>query len=372
MDVRLRIGCGAEIPILAPFERGCSNNAGGLPPNRRVRAGATAMVRARAAPARPRHPRPARALPPRRRVREEVGRRHPASASRASEKDAAQELGFPAFATKNTTRVGGARPGRRRRRARRRRSSPPRTPATQPHAVALVDKNDWRAGIAAGLLMSGSLRAPILLTDGDKIPTATQDALDALAPKGAKTAGGAQVIRVGDAPQARRSAQRPDRRRATRSPWRAAIDRFSAAADRRSSDRVIVVSSAAPRVRDAGRRLGREGRRPGALRPPRRHPRPDTGGDRLPPAAEDLRPRARRRWSASAVVRAAAEARHRDAHLRGGPGRQLDRLRALRRRVLRLGRRRPGPRPARSPTRSARSTPPRRRRSRPAAATARC
>jgi hypothetical protein len=163
---------------------------------------------------------------------------------KGGEEDAAQELGFPAFATKNTTRVGGHDPVADAAGAAQAVFSA-RTPATQPNAVALVDKDDWRAGIAASLLMSGSLRAPVLLTDGDKIPSATQDALDALAPKGAKTAGGTQVIRIGDAPKPEglRSVQVSGK-----DPFALAraIDRYASAADRHSSDRVVVVSADAP------------------------------------------------------------------------------------------------------------------------------
>jgi hypothetical protein len=109
---------------------------------------------------------------------------------------AAQDLGFPGFATKNTTRVGGADPvadaagvalaiytARSR--------------DTRPGAVALVDGKDWRAAISAAQLMSRPLRAPLLLSDGDKLPDATQSTLDALGPTGADKAANAQVIRIG-------------------------------------------------------------------------------------------------------------------------------------------------------------------------------
>ncbi len=163
---------------------------------------------------------------------------------KGGENDAAQELGFPVFATKNTTRVGGDDPVADAAGAAQAVFSA-RTPQTRPDAVVLVDKEDWQGGIAASLLMSGPIRAPILLTDGDQIPAATQDALDALSPTGAKSAGGAQVIRIGKAPT-------PGGLRAVEVngvdafALAGAIDRFQAAANGRTSDRVIVTSAAAP------------------------------------------------------------------------------------------------------------------------------
>jgi hypothetical protein len=68
----------------------------------------------------------------------------------------------------------------------------------RPRAVALVDQDDWRGGVAAAALFADPIGAPVLLTDGKRLPAATREAIDALAPTGAKEAGDAQVIRVGD------------------------------------------------------------------------------------------------------------------------------------------------------------------------------
>src|SRR5947207_8173901 len=70
-------------------------------------------------------------------------------------------LGFPALATKNTTRVGGKDPTAD---AAAVASAvfPGRSDATRPAIVALVDEGDWRTGIAAAVLMSPPLRAPVL------------------------------------------------------------------------------------------------------------------------------------------------------------------------------------------------------------------
>jgi hypothetical protein len=64
--------------------------------------------------------------------------------------------------------------------------------------VALADSNGVPGSLAAAVLMSAPLRAPVLLSDGPNLPPASAEALKALAPTGATEAGGAQVIRVGD------------------------------------------------------------------------------------------------------------------------------------------------------------------------------
>jgi hypothetical protein len=116
-----------------------------------------------------------------------------------NEANAPQQLGFPAFATKNTTRVGGADPVADAA-AVARAVYPGGAPGTQPRAVVLVDRNAWQAALAASVLMSQPLRAPLLLTDGGNLPQASADALAELAPTGAQELNGAQVVNVGAAP----------------------------------------------------------------------------------------------------------------------------------------------------------------------------
>ena len=181
------------------------------------------------------------------------------------EETAAQTvLGFPALATKNTTRVGGEDPLAD---AAGAASAvyPGKTRGTRPQAVTLVDKGDWRAGIAAAALMAPPLRAPILLTDGGDLPDATSTALDTLAPTGARAAGGAQAIEVGDA-------RAPDELRSRRvtgdDPFElaAAIDalmtdvRETSLPERRHRVR------GRPSIRDARRGVGGEVGRRGAVR----------------------------------------------------------------------------------------------------------
>ena len=77
--------------------------------------------------------------------------------------EAAAELGFPAFATKNTTRVAGADPVADA--AGVALATFPSTGGIEgPDAVTLVNGGDWPSGIAAASLMAPPVRAPILIT----------------------------------------------------------------------------------------------------------------------------------------------------------------------------------------------------------------
>jgi hypothetical protein len=115
------------------------------------------------------------------------------------QKDTAKQtvLGFPALATKNTTRVGGKDPVADAA-AVATAVYPSRSDTTRPAIVSLVNKDDWQSAIAASVLMSGPLRAPVLFSSKDEVPAATREALDSLKPRGAPEAKGAQVMRVGD------------------------------------------------------------------------------------------------------------------------------------------------------------------------------
>ena len=159
-------------------------------------------------------------------------------AVQSSTPNAAQQLGFPTTATKNTTRVPGADPVAD--------AAgvaiavyPSAASGTHPTAVTLAPTDDWQAAIASSVLMSSPIRAPILLSGATSLPSATKDTLTALAPTGAGSIGGAQVIRIGDVPT-------PSGVKTTAvsgaDPYKlaAAIDRFvSAAAGKASSDVVI-------------------------------------------------------------------------------------------------------------------------------------
>jgi hypothetical protein len=106
-------------------------------------------------------------------------------------------LGFPALATKNTTRVGGKDPVADAA-AVAAAVYPSRSDSTRPAVVSLVNKDDWQSGIAAAVLMSPPLRAPVLFGARDGVPDATSEVLGTLKPRGSPDVKGAQVIRVGD------------------------------------------------------------------------------------------------------------------------------------------------------------------------------
>jgi hypothetical protein len=118
----------------------------------------------------------------------------------------AAPLGFPIFATKNTTRVAGADPVADAAGVARA-VYPARTEESSPRAVVVVDQADWRSAISAAQLMARPLRAPILFSDSGDLPAASSEALEELAPSGADEVDGAQVIRIGE------SAAKPENRR---------------------------------------------------------------------------------------------------------------------------------------------------------------
>lgn len=159
--------------------------------------------------------------------------------------DAAAKLGFPAFATKNTIRVAGADPVADAAAVSRAVFSAG-SDASRPQAVVLADRRDWRAVIAASVLMARPLRAPMLLADGPKdVPAATADALRALKPTGSAAAGNAEVLRIGAVPTPS-GFQTTDVRGTTPAALARAVDAFASAASGVTTDRVMVVSDAAP------------------------------------------------------------------------------------------------------------------------------
>lgn len=116
----------------------------------------------------------------------------------APEPEETAELGFPEFATKNTTRVAAA-------------DSiaaaaavalavfPSTGGVPGPEAVSLVDVDDWPAAVAAASLVAAPVSAPILLTEGGDLPDLSVDALRSLAPAGGPNSSGRQLFVVGEA-----------------------------------------------------------------------------------------------------------------------------------------------------------------------------
>lgn len=163
----------------------------------------------------------------------------------ASQPQAAEKLGFPAVATRNTIRVGGGDPV-----ADLAGVAAAVFPATgtkdRPHAVALVDKSDWQGAIAASVLDAQPLGAPLLASDGANLPAATADVLERLKPRGADLARDAQVIRIGPKPPAPSGMKSGRITAADPYATAAAIDRFFTAIRGKPSPHVIVASGEQP------------------------------------------------------------------------------------------------------------------------------
>lgn len=163
----------------------------------------------------------------------------------AKDENAAAKLGFPSTATKNTIRVGGADAGAD---AAGVASAvfPGTTTSTRPTVVALVDKDDWQAGVTAAVLGANPIGAPILVSDGGDLTPVSKDTLKSLRPKGSDLSKDAQVIRIGDKPA------RPSGFKTAviqgKDPYAraAAIDRFFSAARGRPSRDVVVASGEEP------------------------------------------------------------------------------------------------------------------------------
>jgi hypothetical protein len=114
-----------------------------------------------------------------------------------AETQSTEALGYPSFATGNTTRVGGSDPATNA--AGVALAVFPSTVAAQrPAAVTLVGEDDWASAIAASVLMSAPVRAPVLISSADGLPDPTAEALAALNPQGDKATGGAAAFAIGD------------------------------------------------------------------------------------------------------------------------------------------------------------------------------
>jgi putative cell wall binding repeat protein len=124
----------------------------------------------------------------------------PAAAAGAGEGSSSAQtpevLGYPSFATNNTTRIGGSDPASNAA-AVSLAVFPSTTPAQRPAAVTLVDEKDWAGALAATVLMAAPVGAPVLFSASDELPEPTAQALEALDPQGSKATGGAAYFAVG-------------------------------------------------------------------------------------------------------------------------------------------------------------------------------
>jgi len=118
-------------------------------------------------------------------------------AAEAPASQSAERLGYPSFATGNTTRVGGSDPAANAA-AVALAVFPSTTPDQQPAAVTLVGEEDWAGGIAASVLMAAPVRAPILISGPDGLPDPSAEALAALDPQGDDATNGASAFAIGD------------------------------------------------------------------------------------------------------------------------------------------------------------------------------
>jgi hypothetical protein len=157
---------------------------------------------------------------------------------------ASEKLGFPSVATKNTTRVGGGDPVAD--------AAgvalavfPSSATGTHPAAVTIAPTDNWQAAIAAAALMAPPVRAPVLLSGSSSLPTATADALRALAPTGSSATAGKQVIGVGDVPRPGRLSTQSI---SGSDPYSlaAGIDQFASAVRGSTTANVVVASADSP------------------------------------------------------------------------------------------------------------------------------
>jgi hypothetical protein len=121
----------------------------------------------------------------------------PESGSGETPSAGAEELGFPSFATNNTTRIGGPDPASNAAAAALA-VFPGTTEKQRPVAVTLVSTEDWAGAIAAAVLMAEPVRAPLLYGEPEGIPAPTADALAALQPHGGAASGGDAAFAIGD------------------------------------------------------------------------------------------------------------------------------------------------------------------------------
>ena len=154
---------------------------------------------------------------------------------------AAEKLGFPSTATRNTVRIGG---GDATTDAAGVANAlfPATNESDRPTAVVLVDRSDWQSAVAASVLAGPPIGAPLLLADGSAVPPATADTLDRLKPRGSDLSKDAQVIRIGDG-VARPSGYKTAVVEGDDAYERAAaVDRFFSAARGRPSSSVVLYS----------------------------------------------------------------------------------------------------------------------------------
>ena len=106
-------------------------------------------------------------------------------------------LGYPAVATRNTTRISGSDPEDISLAAALA-SYPTTGPGTPPNAVTIVNADDWQSGVAAATLSAAPVGAPILLAPSGKLTETAADALSEFEPQGSPITGETEVFAIGN------------------------------------------------------------------------------------------------------------------------------------------------------------------------------
>lgn len=105
-------------------------------------------------------------------------------------------LGYPAAATRNTTRISGSNPVDISLAAAYA-AYPVSGPGAPPAAATIADDRDWRAGVVAATLSAHPVGAPILLAPSGRLSDDGARTLAQLNPSGAPETGESQVFTVG-------------------------------------------------------------------------------------------------------------------------------------------------------------------------------
>jgi hypothetical protein len=175
-------------------------------------------------------------------------RSHPASGPAAAVAPVAPQ-GAVSLVTRNTARLGGADVASDAA-AVARAVYPGLTPATRPQAVVIVDEGNWPAALAASIMASAPIGAPLLYSQGAALPEVSLQALAAMRPTGSPALGGAQVIMLGSSAAApagyvSRTVAVPTTSAAAAA---AAVERLFTASRSPSPQRVIMVASDSQRA----------------------------------------------------------------------------------------------------------------------------
>ncbi|HTQ68493.1 MAG TPA: hypothetical protein VMI13_07350 [Solirubrobacteraceae bacterium] len=154
------------------------------------------------------------------------------------------EQGAVSVVTGNTSRIGGSDAASDAA-AVARAVYPGLTRASRPEAVVLVDEGSFQTALAASVLASLPLNAPLLFSSGGSMPGVSSEAIESLHPLGAGSLGGAQVVRVGSSasvPGGLHTLTLPPRAPAAAA---AAVEQLLARATRSRPHQVIVVPTGA-------------------------------------------------------------------------------------------------------------------------------